>query len=175
MCALYSEKRPLRDEELCHALGVEIGSADLDPENVPALRTLVASRLGPVTLEAASSTIRLVHFTLKEHLSSDPTLFHNPHLGIADVCLTHLNSEPVRGLSLTLHSAPLTMPFLEYTSIYWGRHTEREMMGNTKTLALRLLERFDQHISTQLLLLHYCYDKIFEEPYYHGTAFLGIV
>src|SRR5437588_12542522 len=33
---LYSE-RPLRAEELCHALGVEAGSTDLDVENVPAL------------------------------------------------------------------------------------------------------------------------------------------
>ena len=34
MWVLYSE-RPLRVEELCHALGVEIGSADLDLENIP--------------------------------------------------------------------------------------------------------------------------------------------
>ena len=39
-------QRPLRVEELRHALGVEIGSADLDLENVPALRTLLASCLG---------------------------------------------------------------------------------------------------------------------------------
>ena len=63
MWVLYSE-RPLRAEELCHALGVEIGSADLDLENVPALRTLAAFCLGPVTVEVYSSTIRLVHFTL---------------------------------------------------------------------------------------------------------------
>jgi hypothetical protein len=50
MWVLYSE-RPLRGEELCHALGVEIGSGDLDPENVPALRTVLASCLGLVTVE----------------------------------------------------------------------------------------------------------------------------
>jgi hypothetical protein len=48
MWVLHSE-RPLRAEELCHALGVEIGSTDLDVENVPALRTLLASCLGLVT------------------------------------------------------------------------------------------------------------------------------
>ena len=53
MWVFYSQ-RPLRGEELCHALGVEIGSADLDPENVPALRTLVASCLGLVTVEQSS-------------------------------------------------------------------------------------------------------------------------
>jgi len=53
---LYSE-RPLREEELCHALGVEMGSVDLDPENVPALRILLESCLGLVTVEASSSTV----------------------------------------------------------------------------------------------------------------------
>ena len=93
MWVLYAE-RPLRAEELCRALGVEIGFADLDPENVPSLRslrTLLASCLGLVTVEASSSTVRLVHFTLQEHLSNDPTLFHSPHSAIAEVCLTYLN------------------------------------------------------------------------------------
>src|SRR5437868_528876 len=47
MWVMYSE-RPLRAEELCHALGVEVGSADLDIENIPAVETLVASSLGLV-------------------------------------------------------------------------------------------------------------------------------
>ena len=87
MWVLYSE-RPLRAEELCHALGVEIGSTYLDLENVPAIHTLVSSCLGLLTVEASSSTVRLVHFTLQEHLSSDPTLLHNSHSAIAEDCLT---------------------------------------------------------------------------------------
>ena len=124
MWVLYSE-RPLRSEELCHALGVEIGSADLDPENVPALRTLVASCLGLVTVEASSSTVRLVHFTLQEHLLRDRTLFHSPHSSIAEVCLTYLNVRSVRNLSPTVRFATSTAPLLEYASIYWGRHAGR--------------------------------------------------
>jgi len=81
MWVLYSG-RPLRGEELSHALGVQIGSTDLDPESVPALKTLVASCLGLVTVEQPSSTVRLMHFTL----SSDPALFSNPHSAIAEVC-----------------------------------------------------------------------------------------
>ena len=185
MWVLYSE-RPLRAQELCHALGVEIGSTDLDPENVPALRTLLASCLGLVTVEASSSTVRLVHFTLQEHLSSDPTLFHNPHSTIAEVCLTYLNFGCIRDLSPTLDSAPATTPLLEYASINWGRHTIRGMTENIKILALRLLDEFDEHISAQLLLLHYNRDRG-GGPYFngaagptgftglHGVAFLGVV
>jgi len=117
MWVLYSE-RPLRAEELCHALGVELGSIDIDDENIPSLRTLLASSLGLVTLEESSSTVRLVHFTLQEHLMSDLTLFHISHSTIAEVCLTYLNSGSVRDLSPALRSAPATMPLLEYASCY---------------------------------------------------------
>jgi len=98
MWVLYSE-RPLRAEELCQALRVELGSVDLDLENVPTLRTILASSLGLVTIEASSSTVRLVHFTLQEHLLSISTLFHSPHSTIAEVCLTYLNFGCVRDLS----------------------------------------------------------------------------
>ena len=184
MWVVYSE-RPLRARELCHALGVELGSADLDPENVPALRTLLTSCLGLVTVEASSSTFRLVHFTLQEHLSRDPTLFHSPHSTIAEVCLTYLNFGCARDLSPTLRSAPETTPLLQYASVYWGTHTRRGMTENVKTLALRLLDKFDEHISAHLLLLHHNHDRGEETYFYsirgpagftglHGVAFLGI-
>ena len=153
MWVLNSE-RPILAQELSHALGVEIGSADLDPENVPAIQTLLASSLGLVTVEASSSTVRLVHFTLQEHLSRDRALFHSPHSTIAEVCLTYLNFGSVWGLSPTLDSAPSTMPLLEYASIHWGVHARRGMTENIKALALRLLDRFDEHISAKLLVGH---------------------
>ena len=154
MWVSYSE-RPLRTEELCHALAVEIGSSDLDPNNLPALRTLLASCLGLVTVEASSSTVRLVHFTLQEHLLGDPALFQSPHSTIAEACLTYLNFKSVWDLSPTLRLAPSTMPLLEYASLHWGNHTRMEMTENVKSLALRLLDRFDEHISAQLLILNY--------------------
>ena len=185
MWVLYSE-RPLQAQELCHALGVEIGSSDFDPENVPSLRTLLGSCLGLVTIEASSSTVRLVHFTLQEHLLSNPALFHNPHSTISEICLTYLNYRSICDLSPTLLSAPLTMPLLEYASYYWGEHARMGMTENGKMLALRLLDRFDEHISAQLLLLHY-EDESASGLYFdeedgpmgfiglHGVSFLGIV
>ena len=185
MLVLYSEW-PLQAEELCHALGVEIGSSDLDLENIPALRTLQASCLGLVTIEASSSTVRLVHFTLQEHLLSNPTLFHRPHSTIAEICLTYLNYGSVWDLSPTFYSALSTMPFLEYASCYWGGHARMGMTENAKILALRLLDRFDEHISAQLQLLRYesesILDLYFDEAEgpigftgLHGVSFLGIV
>jgi len=186
MWVLYSE-RPLRTEELRHALAVEVGSADLDSENIPALRTLIASCLGLVTVEASSSTVRLVHFTLQEHLLSSPTLFYSPHSTIAEACLTYLNYDYVKDISPTLGSAPSTMPLLEYASYYWGKHATSGMTENVKALALRLLDGFDEHISGQLLLLRYLWGghhdllppngvpKSTGFTGLHGVAFLGIV
>ena len=146
---LYSE-RPLRAEELCHALGVEIGSAELDPENIPASRTLLASCLGLLTVEASSSTVRLVHFTLQEHLSRNPTLFHSPHSIIAEVCLTYLLFGSVRDLPPTLDSAPPTMPLLEYASVHWAWHAKRGMTEKVKLLAQWFLHIRREHISASL-------------------------
>jgi len=185
MWVLYSE-RPLAVEELRHALGVELGSIDLDHENIPALRTILASSLGLVTVEASSSTFRLVHFTLQEHLLSDSTLFHSSHSTIAEVCLTYLNFRCVRDLSPALDSAPATMPLLEYASFYWGEHTRKGMTENVKILALKLLDKFNEHISAHLMLLHHEVTSGFITTFLlsrgpiiftglHGAAFLGIV
>ena len=152
MWVLYSE-RPLQAEELCHALGVEIGATDLDHENIPALRTLLSSCLGLVTVEASSSTVRLVHFTLQEHLLSEAGLPHTPHSTISEVCLTYLNFEYIRDTSPTVYSAFPEAPLLVYASHYWWKHAKMGMTENVKMLALKLLDRFDRHISARILLL----------------------
>ena len=140
MWVLHSE-RPLRAEELCHALGVEIGSADLHLEKVPAFPTLLACCLGLVTVEVSSSTVQLVHFTLREYLLSHPALFQNPKSTIAEVCLTYLNFRCLRDSSPTPDSAPPTMPFREYASCYWVKHARRGMTENVEKLGLRFLNR----------------------------------
>ena len=182
-----NSERPLHTTELCHALGVKIGSADLDVENVPTIRTLLACTLGLITVEASSSTVRLVHFSLQEYLSDNQSLFQSPHSMIAEVCLTYLNFRCVRELLPTLSSAPATVPLAGYASIYWGRHIRRGEMECVSTLALGLLTEFEQHISSQLLMLHYDESRLWREPVFdktggpkgftglHGAAFFGIV
>ena len=150
MWVLFS-KRPLQTEELCHALGVETGSAELDPENIPGLRTLLSSCLGLLTVEESSSTVRLVHFTLQEHFLKDSTLPHRSHSAIAEVCLTYLNFGSVRELSPTLGSTPSTLPLLEYASLYWGAHTRWGMTERVKILVGKFTKIYTRHISHELL------------------------
>jgi len=179
-------QRSLSANELCHALGVEAGSTDLNIQNIPSIKTLLACTLGLVTVEKSwySSTVRPVHYTLQEYLSHNPNLFPKPHSMIAEVCLAYLNFHEVRGISPTLYSAPPTVPFVEYASRYWGTHARRETTENVKRLALQLLNGFDKHISSKLLLL----DEMdyWDQPFdwegsprgftgLHGAAYLGCV
>src|ERR1700761_3723587 len=59
-------ERPLKPDELCHALAVEIGSPNLNSDNVPSIGTLLACCQGLVTIEKEASSVRLIHFTLQE-------------------------------------------------------------------------------------------------------------
>ena len=182
-----NSERPLHTSELCHALGVKIGSPDLNVENIPSIKTLLASSLGLITVEASSSTARLVHFSLQEYISDNPGLFQGPHSMIADVCLTYLNFKCVQGLSPIVDSAPSMVPLVGYASIYWGKHIRREKAAAANPLALKLLLESERHISSQLLLLDYNEKRgLWESDFdvtrgpngftgLHGAAFFGIV
>ena len=63
---------------MCHALGVEIGSPDLDSDNVPSIGTLLDCCQGLVSVDKEASTIRLIHFTLQEYLRAHPRLSSLP-------------------------------------------------------------------------------------------------
>ena len=189
MWVAYSE-RPLQPEELCQALGVEIGSTDLNSDNAPSIRTILNCGLGLVTVDSSSSKVRLVHFTLQEYILANPTLFDRPHSMIAEVCLTYLNFGRIRDLSPALSSPPQTTPFLEYASYYWGDHARRDTSTSVIPLALKLLDRFDAHISCKLLLLkEFALGKLFgvaRKPFdiagnpvgftgLHGGSWLGVL
>jgi len=146
-------ERPLKAQELCHALAVEVGATDLNADNVPSVRALMSSTLGLVTIDKHASTLRPVHFTLQAHLAAHPGFFTTSHSMMAEVCLTYLNSRLVFELSAPLDTIPSIAPFLHYASCYWGEHAKREVTKSVKSLALRLLAGYENHISAKILLL----------------------
>ena len=151
----YSE-RPLQVNELCHALAVEIGETDFDPENVPSIGTLLDCCQGLITVDAEASTLRLIHYTVQEYLCSHPGLFSIPHSILAETCLTFLNSQLVKSLTPDSLPDPQGMPFLKYSARYWGTHTNRGLSDHAKTLALELLNQYEDHISSLSLLDQAC-------------------
>ena len=145
-------ERPLQVDELCHALAVEIGATDFDPENIPSLGTLLDCCQGLIAVDKEASTVRLIHYTVQEYLYSHPGFFTKPHSILAETCLTYLNSQQVK--SLTSHSLPnhQSMPFLKYSSRYWGTHANRELSDHARTLGLELLGQYEDHVSAISLL-----------------------
>ena len=146
-------ERPLKADELLHALAVEIGSPNLNSDNIPPIGILLSCCQGLVVVDKEASTVRLIHFTLQEYLRAHPQLFGTAHSTMAETCLGYLNSQQVKALSTaTPFSCFQRTPFLEYSSLYWGVHAKRELSDCAKQLALNLFDNCSNHISVKILL-----------------------
>ena len=144
-------RRPLQVDEICHAIAIRIGSDDLDNDDIPTLSTLLDCCQGLATLDKGASTVRLVHFTLQEHLRTHPDLFDRAHSEMAEICLTYLNFQHIKNLLAGPSLNPRDAPFLEYSSLYWGTHMRMEISDRATVLALQLHCQFDSHISAKTL------------------------
>ena len=152
MWVSHSE-RLLQLEELFHALAVEIGSTDLNIERIPSVEVLLGCCLGLLVVDREASTVRLIHFTLREYLHTCPDIFGPIHSIMAETCLTYLNFRTVRDISPTSPPPSQSTPFLKYSSLYWGTHARRQASTNMVLLALGLFSQIETHISTKLLLV----------------------
>ena len=131
-------ERPLGIDELRHALAVEMGSTDLDPDNIPPQDIVLDSYLGLAVVDAETSTVRLIHYTLQEYLSS-PGILPDAHKTLGQTCLRYLNYNQVMGLPAKNISNFEDMLFLEYSSLHWGSYAKVELSDRAKSLALELL------------------------------------
>jgi len=145
-------ERPLEPDELLHALSIEIGSPDLNSDNIPSIGILLACCQGLIVIDKEASTVKLIHFTLQEYLRAHPQLFGTAHSSIAETCLSYLNSQNVKALSPTSSPDLQNIPFLKYSSLYWGTHAKRDLSDRAKLLALKLFDNYNNHISGEILL-----------------------
>jgi len=160
-------QRPLSVDEICHALAVELGSTDINTNNMPSIRTVLACCQGLSTVDKGSSTIRLIHFTLKEYLSRHIDLFDGAHAIIAETCLTYLNFPAIKDPLASPCSDPQLTPFLGYSSFYWGTHMRMELSDRSRYLALELLDQYSNHICAELL-----WGLVNKEPF---TGYIGSI
>ena len=171
-------ERPLRIDELCHAPAVDLQSTDLDPENIPPQDTVIESCLGLAVVDAETSTVRLIHYTLQEYLSHG--IFPDAHKTLGQVCLAYLNYEQIKGLPANGIPNLGAMPFLTYSSLYWGSHAKVALSDRAKFLAQELLNRVGNHISATLLVkqigsIHSCSLPYHLWPSLHCASYFGIV
>ena len=172
-------ERPLRIDELCHALAVDPQSTDLDPENIRPQDIVIGSCLGLAVVDTETSTVRLIHYTLQEYLSRHG-IFPDAHKTLGQTCLVYLNYERIKGLPANGISNPEDMPFLTYSSLHWGKHAKLELSDSAKSLALELLNRVGNHISVNLLVeqignSHSCSLPHHLWPSLHCASYFGIV
>ncbi|RPB00713.1 hypothetical protein L873DRAFT_1788873 [Choiromyces venosus 120613-1] len=121
----HSERPPPIDE-LRYMLGVEIGSLDINLDDIPSTRTLLGCCLGLVTT-GKNSKLRLIHFTLQGYLSTHP-LLAGAHSRIAEITLTYLNYRFVHDFA-TGESACIDLtlsPFLRVRGVEEGVEAVRK-------------------------------------------------
>ena len=144
-------ERLLQADELCPALAVKLGSTDFNACNTPSISTLVSCCQELITVDKEASTVRLIHFTLQEHLSAHPDIFSGPHSAMAEIFLTFLNSQQVKALSVDPSPDMQNTPFLEYCSVYWGAYAKREFSDCVRSLAAELLKENYGRVPTKSL------------------------
>ena len=142
---LHLAKRPLRVDEIQHALAVERGDINIDEEAIPAYKRLLDCCLGLVLVDEETSTIRLVHYTLEEYFRMhSSTLFPDGHSTAAGICLTYLNFGELSvecGTHNDMMQQLERFPFLEYASCNWGHYTAlaQDRSDVVTALAMKLL------------------------------------
>ncbi|QKX55818.1 uncharacterized protein TRUGW13939_02916 [Talaromyces rugulosus] len=136
-------ERRLKMNEVVTAFAVEDGE-ELHPDNMPSADILHQVCAGLVILNKDDNTVGLVHVFAYE-------LLHNllpkrqSHIDIAQTCLRYLSLKPLGGGPCASAAEMLnrvdSLPFLEYSSKYWGHHVisgdcEKEL----ESLILELLD-----------------------------------
>jgi len=81
----------LETRALCRAVAATSRTIGLDTRYIPLMKSLIRSRLGPITVDQETSTVRLVHATLHEYLSSHIDISHRGLETITGACLAHLS------------------------------------------------------------------------------------
>ena len=170
---LSHAKRPLRIDELCYALAVDVEATDLDPKNIRPLDTVLGSCLGLAAVDKKTSTVRPIHHTLQKYLSR-PGILPGAHKVLGETCLAYLNYDQTKRLPNKVDDFG-QIPFLEYSSFHWVAHAKIELSDRAETLALKLLKQYKNHISFETLWPS-CYQ---EKPWYpltglHFASYLGI-
>ena len=137
----------------------------------------LSAGLGLVAIDAETSTVRLIHYTLQEYLSRPG--MPDAHKTLGQTCLAYLNYKQVKGLPAKSISNLGDMPFLKYSSLHWGNHAKVKLSDPAKLLATELLDQASNHISATLLVeqlsgFHPCSLPYHLWPSLHCASYFGL-
>lgn len=119
--------RPLRVQELQHAIATEVGDTSLDDAGIPDRDFLVSTCVGMIGISDESDTVSLVHYTAQEYFDRyGKALFEPVKREIAQTCLTYLSFDVFKDLGDGQQSSTADLsvrhPLLGYAAQHWGDH-----------------------------------------------------
>ena len=179
---LHFAYRPLKLEELQHALAVRSSDTEFDKDNVPSEKVLLDCCLGLVVVDKETSTVRFMHYTLEEYFLDNTTEeFPNGCSSIAKTCLTYLNFGQLRPHCTSLDNLREVLkkyPFLNYAALYWGTYVKQCDHGLME-LAKKIVDHKTKGPPCAIQALYFGLDKIwppFAQKFsgVHATAYFGL-
>ncbi|KAF6815361.1 ankyrin repeat protein [Colletotrichum plurivorum] len=144
--------RPLTATELNHALAVNLDDGSFDRDNIRDIEVLASVCAGLVTIDDASQTIRLVHYTTQEYfLRRKDRFFPGAHDRMASVCIKYLRFA-YDELSNTGQDVkadkPGLYPFYQHSIYAWAYHAGRSAQLNNDVLSFLLNAGIMETLST---------------------------
>jgi ankyrin repeat protein len=142
--------RPLRPEELRHALAVIEGNYQLENDNIPVLDEVISLCAGLVLVNQDSNTIQLVHYTTYEYfIQYEIDWIQAARNLIATTCTTYLRFDVFKtGFCRDrneFNARMIANPLYEYATSYWGVHVQSSTLEQ-KNLITEFLEQ-EGHVS----------------------------
>ncbi|GAP88931.2 putative NACHT and Ankyrin domain protein [Rosellinia necatrix] len=136
--------RPLKIQELLHAVSIKIGNTDIRDFIPVTEENVTAVCAGIVVVDPGTRIVRLAHYTATRYLEQTLTQeLHRFHSEIAEICLTYLSFTKLRPMSRTDSEAQARgdiYPFLNYAADYWGHHVFQSAQGQVRRKACEFLE-----------------------------------
>ncbi|PGG95107.1 hypothetical protein AJ79_10258, partial [Helicocarpus griseus UAMH5409] len=124
----FAERSLTIDELLC-LLAIRDGDTSFNSRGIPVRETLLNCCHGLVVIDQETSTVRLVHYSLDEHLREQNQILGLTkaqwHSKIARTCLTFLKFPSVSAREVPEQNHRTTRRLLSYAATKWGHHLRR--------------------------------------------------
>ena len=170
---IFYAKRPLKIVELREILAVEPNDTKFDPSGLHERDLILEVCCGLVSIDEQDETIRLVHYSLQEYLT---TCWHEhwpkAEETVAATCIAYLTLEDF-SVHMLEHYLPAHCQFLSYAAEYWGEHLKGPFEAILEDQVCRLVES-----TTELSNVHgvrsRLYDAASTTTPSHVTVSLGL-
>lgn len=151
--------RPLKPDELRHALAVRDGDSDIEEDNIPILSEVISLCAGLVVVNQDSNTVQLVHQTTYEYFSHYQTDWARTTRDIvASTCTTYLLFDTFKaGYCRSPSQFDLRVeknPLYSYAASNWGRHVRLSTLEESQLVLTFLENEGNVSACAQALIIH---------------------